>query len=117
VPPDQEPPLEAAVAPRSARILAFVSVLIGGVCGGLIGWSLVRIQDTDRYHTVRHNPVGQGLGLLIGAIIGALGVAVVAVLVLRAMQEWRTIQVGGNPRAATPRRTTRTAPSRRPSRS
>jgi H+/Cl- antiporter ClcA len=97
-----ERPLDAAVAPRSARILAFVSVLIGGLCGGLIGWALVRIQDTDRrLHVIRHNPVGQGLGLLVGAIIGAVGVAVVAVLVLRAMQE------GGNPRPDGPRRTSR----------
>jgi len=100
--------LDAAVAPRSARILAFVSVLIGGLCGGLIGWALVRIQDTDRrLHVVRHNPVGQGLGLLVGAVIGAVGVAVVAVLVLRAMQEWHTIQEGGNPRTDGPRRTSR----------
>ncbi len=103
-----ERPLDAAVAPRSARILAFVSVLIGGICGGLIGWALVRIQDTDRrLHVIRHNPVGQGLGLLVGAVIGAVGVAVVAVLVLRAMQEWHTIQEGGNPRTDGPRRTSR----------
>ena len=33
-----------------------------------------------------------GLGALVGALLAAGGVAVVAVLVLRAMAEWRTIQ-------------------------
>ena len=93
------PPIEQAVAPRAARILAFAAILVGGACGGLIGWALVRIQTTDRAHAA-HNTLGQGFGLLVGAVLGALGVAVVAVLVLRAMQEWRTIQVSGDPRAA-----------------
>jgi hypothetical protein len=34
------------------------------------------------------------LGGLTGAVVGALGVAVVAVLALRAMGEWRTIEHG-----------------------
>lgn len=72
------------------RVLAFASVLLGGVCGGLIGWSLVDINYPGRDVLI-------GLGALVGAVAGAAGVAVVAVLVLRAMNEWQTIQQGGRP--------------------
>src|SRR5690606_21015969 len=69
-----------------ARVLAFVSILVGGLCGGLIGWSLVDLQcDGDC-------GVAAGLAGLAGAVISAVGVAVVATLALRAMGEWRTIQ-------------------------
>jgi hypothetical protein len=78
--------VESAVPPVGARVLAFVAILVAGACGGVIGYAIVDLQcdgDCD---------VAVGFGGLIGAVIGALGVAVVAVLVLRAMGEWRTIQ-------------------------
>lgn len=81
--------LDSAVAPPAARVAAFATILLGGLCGGLIGYALVDLQTTG-------NPtVALGLGVLIGAICCAGGVAVVAVLVLRAMNEWRTIQHQG----------------------
>jgi hypothetical protein len=84
--------LATALPPRAARIAAFVAILVGGAFGGMIGWAFVRLQ-------VSGDPsVPQALGALGGAILGALGVAVVATLVLRAMNEWRTIQHGVNPR-------------------
>jgi hypothetical protein len=76
----------SALPPTGARVLAFVAILVGGLCGGLIGWALVDLQCTGDCGTQ------SGLGGLIGAVIGAGGVAVVAVLALRAMGEWRTIQ-------------------------
>jgi uncharacterized membrane protein YuzA (DUF378 family) len=85
-----EPPTDdyapSALPSPAARVLAFVSILVGGLCGGLIGWALVDIQCTGDCGTVA------GLAGLVGAVIGAAGVAVVAVLALRAMGEWRTIQ-------------------------
>jgi predicted lipid-binding transport protein (Tim44 family) len=75
-----------ALPSTGARVLAFVSILVGGLCGGLIGWSLVDIQCEGDCG------VQAGLAGLIGALIGAVGVAVVATLALRAMGEWRTIQ-------------------------
>jgi hypothetical protein len=75
----------SALPPTGARILAFVSILVGGLCGGLIGWSFVDLQcDGDC-------GVAAGLAGLAGAVIGAGGVAVVAVLALRAMGEWRRV--------------------------
>ena len=66
--------------------MAFVAILLGGLAGGLIGYSLVDIQcDGDC-------AVALGIGLFAGAVVCAVGMAVVAVLVLRAMGEWREIQ-------------------------
>ena len=39
----------------------------------------------------------KGLGLVLGGVSGAVGVAVVAVLALRAMGEWRIIELTGDP--------------------
>lgn len=78
-------PLETAVPPVGARVLAFVAILIAGACGGLIGYAVADLQCTGEC------TVPTGLGGLAGAVLAALGVAVVAVLVLRAMGEWRTI--------------------------
>lgn len=76
----------SAIPSTRARALAFAAILMAGVCGGLIGASLVNIQCTGDCAT------GSGLAALVGAVVGAGGVAVVAVLVLRAMGEWRTIK-------------------------
>jgi hypothetical protein len=74
--------------PVGARVLAFVSILVGGLCGGLIGVGVVNLQCTADCTTP------SAVGGLVGAVVGAMGVAVVAVLALRAMGEWRTIEHG-----------------------
>lgn len=69
-----------------ARLLAFAAIVVGGVCGGLIGYGVTDVQcDGD---------CGALAGVIgiVGAVVGAVGVGVVAVLALRAMGEWRTIQ-------------------------
>jgi hypothetical protein len=66
-----------------ARAVAFAAILVAGLCGGLIGRSLVQIQCSGSCST------SSAVGGLAGALTGAAGVAVVAVLVLRAMGEWR----------------------------
>ncbi len=76
----------SALPSRLSRVLAFVAVLIGGLCGGLIGYAFTDLQ-CDGDCTVQ-----AGLGGLAGAVVGAVGVAIVAVLTLRAMDEWDTIQ-------------------------
>jgi hypothetical protein len=79
-----ERPLSALPSPV-ARALAFVSVLIGGLAGGVIGYALVDIQYSGDATWPR------GLGIVIGAVLTAGGTAIVAVLVLRALGEWRDI--------------------------
>ena len=73
----------SALPSRTARIVAFVSVLVSGLAGGAIGYALVDVQCTGQC------AVPTGLGLLIGSISFAAGMSVVAVLGLRAMGEWR----------------------------
>lgn len=66
-----------------ARIVAFVAICVGGLCGLLIGMALVRVGCEGSCATA------EGVGAVIGAVGAAGGVAVVAVLVLRAMGEWQ----------------------------
>ena len=56
---------------------------MAGVFGGVIGFGLADVSCT------RDCGGSQAVGAVTGALIGAVGVAVVAVLVLRAMSEWR----------------------------
>jgi hypothetical protein len=66
---------------RWAYVLAFGGVVLAGVLGGIIGFGIADVSSqTDLSHLV---------GAFIGALIGAGGVGIVAVLVLRAMAEWR----------------------------
>ena len=82
---DTETPL-SALPPPQARIAAYIAILLGGLAGGLIGYTLVKLQCHGTCATQR------GLGALFGAIAAALGMSVVAVLVLRALGEWKEIE-------------------------
>ena len=62
---------------------AFVAVVVGGLSGALIGYGLVGIDCVGDCGTPK------GIAAVIGGVFGAVGVAVVAVLVLRAFAEWR----------------------------
>ena len=80
-----ERPLSALPPPRPGRC-AFVAILLGGFAGGLIGYTLVELQ-CDGDCALPH-----GLGVLVGAVVAAVGMSIVAVLVLRALGEWREIE-------------------------
>jgi len=65
---------------RAAFLLAFFAVVIAGILGGIIGFGVADVgSDSD---------VARLVGTFLGALIGASGVGIVAVLVLRAMAEW-----------------------------
>ncbi len=68
--------------------MAFVAILVAGACGLLIGNAFVGLQCAGNCDVQR------GLGAFAGAIIAAVGVAVIAVLVLRAMGEWKAGESG-----------------------
>ena len=94
-----------------ARGLAFIAILLGGLCGWLIGYAITDLQCGTPEAAIELDEDGQpvagaaiperdpddaagcrtlaAVGGLVGAAIGAGGVAVVSVLVLRAMAEWR----------------------------
>ena len=66
---------------RWAFLLAFGGVVLAGILGGIIGFGIADVSSqSDVAHLV---------GAFVGAVIGAGGVGIVAVLVLRAMAEWR----------------------------
>ncbi|MCH1615370.1 MAG: hypothetical protein L7S47_06630 [Acidimicrobiales bacterium] len=65
-----------------ARILAFLAIMIASSCGGLLGFSLTSLQFKPE------NEMWLLFGGIIGSLLTAPGVAIVVVLVLRAMAEW-----------------------------
>jgi len=80
----QRPP--SALPSVFARAVAYISIIIAGIAGALIGFTLVDLQcqgDCD---------VPNSIGLILGAATGALGMGVVAVLVLRATGEWKELE-------------------------
>jgi hypothetical protein len=99
-PPVGRAPITSSLPSRGARILAFLGIVVGGVCGGLIGWkvTVLSVSGPD-------DGLLPGLGALVGALVGAGGVSIAAVLVLRAMTEWSVIVETGDPSAG--RRATR----------
>jgi hypothetical protein len=80
-----EQPLSALPSP-AARAAAFVAILLAGLAGGLIGYGLVKLECDGNC------AVPEGIGILVGALVTAGGMSIVAVLVLRAVGEWREIQ-------------------------
>lgn len=82
---DTQPTVVPSALPSGrARALAALAILIGGGCGAMIGYSFAEIQCTGDC------TVWKGSGLIIGAAFAAIGVAIVAILTLRAMDEWQT---------------------------
>ncbi len=78
--------LASAAPSTGARALAILAILIAGAAGGLIGFGFIDLQCDDGCSTAA------ALGGLVGAVICAFGVAVVAVLTLRAMGEWSALE-------------------------
>ena len=79
----------SALPSARARLLAFIAIVVAGLAGGLIGWAFADIECTGNCGTQT------GIGAVLGGVLAAGGVAVVAVLGLRAMGEWRRIQDEG----------------------
>jgi putative effector of murein hydrolase len=75
----------SALPSRLARILAFVAIVVGGILGGVIGYALVKLQCNGSCS------VPESTGALIGSLVCAAGTAIVVVLGLRAMGEWREL--------------------------
>jgi len=71
-------------AGRGVLIGAFVAIVVAGLSGAAIGYGLVGVGCTGDCSTV------SGVGALLGGLLAAGGVAIVAVLLLRSMAEWRS---------------------------
>ena len=90
-----EPRLTALPSAR-ARAVAFLAIVVGGLCGGLIGYAFATLNCHGGCATAG------GVGAIAGSLVAAGGVAVVAVLTLRAMGEWRAIAPADDNRGPTP---------------
>ncbi|MFM9086283.1 MAG: hypothetical protein ACKORC_07505 [Acidimicrobiia bacterium] len=75
----------SALPSPAARAGACGGSGVAGAAGGVIGWALVDVQCDGEC------AVPRGVGTLLGAVGVAAGMAVVAVLVLRALGEWREL--------------------------
>jgi hypothetical protein len=76
----------SALPSVAARALAFAAIIIGGLSGAVIGYGVVKVQCTG--DCARQEAVGA----VIGALFIGVGIAIVAVLVLRAMGEWNAVK-------------------------
>jgi len=76
----------SALPSVGVRIAAFAAICLSGLAGALIGYSLVSLQCEGDC------AVPKGIGILVGGLIATIGMAVVAVLVMRALGEWREVQ-------------------------
>jgi hypothetical protein len=83
-PAPDDPDAHPYAASRGALIGAFLAVVVAGLSGAAIGYGLVGIGCTGDCGTV------SGVGALLGGLLAAGGVAIVAVLRLRSMAEWRS---------------------------
>jgi hypothetical protein len=83
--PSTGPRAASALPSVRARVLAFAAIVVAGVCGAVIGSSVVNLQCHGNCTTPA------GVGGLAGAVLSAGGVGVIAALTLRAMGEWRRI--------------------------
>jgi hypothetical protein len=80
---------------RTAYLLSFTAVVVAGLFGGVIGYGLADISSTG------DDTPAKLVATFVGAVFAAGGVGIVAVLVLRAMAEWRR---NPTPRPRGPRR-------------
>jgi len=68
---------------RSAFLLAYAGVVLTGLVGALIGYGWGEIGCRGDCGSA------PAISMIVGGILGATGAGVIAVLVLRAMAEWR----------------------------
>ncbi|MTA39496.1 MAG: hypothetical protein F2560_00470, partial [Actinobacteria bacterium] len=60
-----QPDSLSALPSTTARILAFIAILVGGLAGGLIGFALVDVQCTGDCG------LPLSLGIIVGSIVSA----------------------------------------------
>jgi hypothetical protein len=100
---DDELVLHPNVPRRGPLLLAFAAVVVCGGLGALIGYGLVnttcqeepslleRLLESVRGYeaSTQQCAAARAGGSVVGAVLAALGASVIAVLILRAMAEWR----------------------------
>ena len=109
--PDDEFVVHPNVPRRGPLLLAFAAVMVCGGLGALIGYGLVdtscqeqpslleRLLESVRgYHaSTQHCATARAGGSVVGAVLAAIGAGIIAVLMLRAMAEWRVTRPDQQP--------------------
>ena len=83
---DARPAPVSALPSQLARALAFVAIVVGGLAGAIIGFGVVKVSCKGDCSAQKAG------GSVFGALFIGIGIAIVAVLVLRAMGEWNAIK-------------------------
>jgi hypothetical protein len=76
----------SALPSQGARALAFLTIVVGGLAGAVIGYGIVNTQCVGDCSTQK------AVGSIFGALFIGIGLAIIAVLVLRAMGEWNAVK-------------------------
>ena len=76
----------SALPSQAARALAFIAIVVGGLAGAVIGFGVAKVSCTGDCTAQKAG------GSIIGALFIGIGIAIVAVLVLRAMGEWNAVK-------------------------
>lgn len=84
-PEDRATPV-SVLPSQLARALAFVAIVVGGLAGAVIGFGVAKVSCTGDCSAQKAG------GSIIGALFIGIGIAIVAVLVLRAMGEWSAVK-------------------------
>ncbi len=79
----QTPDGLSSIPSVTARIVAFAAILVAGASGAFIGWAVVKLQCTGVCTTPK------SIGAVVSTILFAGGTAVISVLSLRALAEWK----------------------------
>lgn len=77
-------PHRSARPSKRARAFAFLAICIAGASGGTIGYAYEKIQCDENCG------LSLGLYILLGAVVASVGIAIIVVLILRAMEEWKS---------------------------
>ncbi len=87
VPQDEQRNAPVSALPSQlARALAFTAIVVGGLAGAVIGYGVAKVQCNGDCSAQKAG------GSIIGALFIGIGIAIVAVLVLRAMGEWNAVK-------------------------
>ena len=76
----------SALPSQLARALAFTAIVVGGLAGAVIGYGVAKVQCNGDCSAQKAG------GSILGALFIGIGIAIVAVLVLRAMGEWNAVK-------------------------
>ena len=79
----------SALPSQLARALAFTAIVVGGLAGAVIGYGVAKVQCSGDCSAQK------AAGSILGALFIGIGIAIVAVLVLRAMGEWNAVKERG----------------------